>query len=84
MLLAVALMVPAGPGRAEVNQQNATTAWRQADQCARDAFQKFPDHTPDGNAQREAARRVCLRNHKLPEPAAAPQARGDLPSGEAR
>jgi hypothetical protein len=70
MLLGAALLVPA-VARAEINQQNANAAWRQANQCQTDARKKFPDHTPEGNAQRDAARRECLRNHKLPEPAAA-------------
>jgi hypothetical protein len=71
MLVAAALTVPAAVVRADVNQQSAGAAWRQADQCAREAMKKFPDHTPAGNAKRDAARRACLRDHKLPEPAAA-------------
>ncbi len=71
MLIAAALLAPAAIARADVNQQNANAAWRQADQCLHDALKKFPDHTPEGNAQRETARRECLRNHKLPEPTAA-------------
>jgi hypothetical protein len=70
MLLAAALAMPVAAARADVNQQNANKAWRQADKCAQDAVKKFPDHTPEGNAQREAARRQCLRDNKLPEPAA--------------
>jgi hypothetical protein len=71
VLVAAALVMPAAAARADVNQQNANVAWRQADQCTRDALKKFPDHTPEANAQRDVARRQCLRNHKLPEPAAA-------------
>jgi hypothetical protein len=71
VLIAAALLAPAAAARADVNQQNANTAWRAADQCLHDARKKFPDHTQEANAQRETARRECLRNHKLPEPAAA-------------
>jgi len=77
LLIAAALLVPAGAARADVNQQNANAAWHEADQCLHDALKKFPDHTPQGNAQREAARRECLRNHKLPEPTAAAPAPED-------
>lgn len=57
--------------RAEINQQNATTAWRSADQCAKDAFKKFPDYTSQSNAHREAFRLECLRDHRLPAPVSA-------------
>lgn len=84
MMLLAAAMLPAGLARADIYQQDANAAWRQADLCSRDAFKKFPDHTPDANAQRETARRECLRNHKLPLPAAVPQASGERPSGDAQ
>jgi hypothetical protein len=50
-------------------QTQATQAWRSADQCAKDAFKKYPDYTEAAKSQREAMRRECLRNHDLPEPA---------------
>jgi hypothetical protein len=79
MLVAAALAPPLGGARAKMTQQQSNAAWKQATRCAQDAFKKFPDYTPAANAQRETARRECLRNHKLPAPAPAPQA-----SGEAR
>jgi hypothetical protein len=82
IMLAAVMLLPGGLARAEINQQQANTAWRQADSCARDSFKKFPDHTPQGNAQRETARRECLRNHKLPAPAGVPQVSDAPPSGE--
>jgi hypothetical protein len=84
MMLAAAVLLPGGVAHADVNVRNANTAWEQADLCARDAFKKFPDHTPQGNAERETARRECLRNHKLPAPAGVPQVSGAPASGEAQ
>lgn len=66
---------------ADMNQKNSSAAWRQADRCAHEAFEKFPDYTPNSNAKREAARLACLRNNRLPEPgsaAAPPASRGKL------
>ena len=83
MLLLAAMMLPPAAVRADVYQQDADAAWRQADLCAHDAFKKFPDHTPDGNARRETSRRQCLRNHKLPVPAT-PQPSGAPPNGNAQ
>ena len=71
MLMAALLLLPAWLSRADVHQQDANAAWHQADQCARDAAKKFPDHTREANVEREAARIQCLRNHKLPAPTAA-------------
>lgn len=84
MMLAAVLLLPGGIARAEVNQQNASAAWRQADLCTRAAFKKFPDHTPQGNAERETARRECLRNHKLPAPDGVPQVSDAPASGDAQ
>jgi len=36
------------------------------DLCAQQAAKQFQDHTPDGNAKREAARLECLRRNHLP------------------
>ncbi len=75
-VLVIAFAALSLPARADMNQTNAGAAWRQADRCAQEALQKYPDYTPDSNAKREAARRACLRNHHLPAPssAAAPPA----------
>ena len=72
LLLATAIialgLVPAAPhrARADAQQQQSFSAWRQMQDCAREAIKKFPDHTPQGNAQREAAREDCLRQRHLP------------------
>ena len=70
-LALAAVLLPASLAQADVNEEHANTAWRSADQCAKDAFAKFPDYTTASNAKREVLRRECLRNHRLPDPAAA-------------
>jgi hypothetical protein len=47
-------------------QQQAEMVWHQMRTCAQQAALKFRDHTPDGNAHREAARLDCLRRNHLP------------------
>jgi hypothetical protein len=71
-----ALLAPAAPhlARADAAQQQNFAAWSQMSNCARQAAVKFPDHTPQGNAQREAARQECLRRNHLPVTAAPPPA----------
>jgi hypothetical protein len=71
LLLAAALLLPGGLARADQNQMDANTVWKQASLCVQDSFKKYPDYTPDSNAKRDAARRACLRNHKLPVTGAA-------------
>ena len=68
--LAVAILAPA-VARADPIQRDSCAAWKQADTCTHEAFRKFPDYTPKGNAEREAARLACLRNHRLPTPGSA-------------
>jgi len=65
--LAAAIVSALVPARADQVQRSASAAWKQGDRCAQDAFKKFPDYTPEANAKREAARRACLRNHRLPD-----------------
>jgi hypothetical protein len=73
LLLPVAalLLLPCGLARADQNQIDANATWKQANLCAKDAFKKFPDYTAESNAKRDAARRECLRDHKLPDTGAA-------------
>ncbi|MDE2230118.1 MAG: hypothetical protein KGL11_13905 [Alphaproteobacteria bacterium] len=54
------------PALADQPSENAK--WAAADRCARDAFQKFPDYTPESNAARENYRRACMRANNLPTP----------------
>jgi hypothetical protein len=65
---ALALLVAATPrpARADAQQQQSFGAWHLMADCARLAAKKFPDHTPEGNAKREAERQNCLRLHHLP------------------
>jgi hypothetical protein len=60
--------------RADAQQQQSFAVWRAMGDCARAAAKQFPDHTPEGNAKREAAREECLRQRHLPATAAPPQA----------
>jgi hypothetical protein len=73
-LALTALLLPAAPrlARADAAQQQNFAAWHLMADCARQAALKFPDHTPQGNAQREHARLVCLRVHHLPVTPAPP------------
>jgi hypothetical protein len=47
-------------------QKQSALAWREMGLCAQQAATQFPDHTPEGNAKREAARLDCLRRNHLP------------------
>jgi hypothetical protein len=67
-MLAAALALTAAPrlARADAQQQQSFTVWNQMADCARVAAKQFPDHTPEGNAKREAYRQNCLRQRHLP------------------
>ncbi len=60
------LTAPARPARADSQQTQNFSIWHQMDDCMKQATKRFPDHTPDSNAKREAARQACLREHRLP------------------
>ena len=75
LLAALALAVPR-PARADASQTQSFRIWSQMNACARLAAQKFPDHTPEGNAQREAYRQNCLRERHLPVVAVPPPQAG--------
>jgi hypothetical protein len=70
--LGLAIIPP--PARAQLpwdqfglsTHQQAALVWRYMDLCAQQAAKQFQDHTPDGNAKREAARLECLRRNHLP------------------
>ncbi|HZL60226.1 MAG TPA: hypothetical protein VFC38_11075 [Stellaceae bacterium] len=63
-VLSLAIAAPAFASGAE--QRDSDVKWHAASDCARKAFLKFPDYTPQGNAQRENYRRACLRSNGLP------------------
>lgn len=44
---------------ASIREQESVAVWKKQDECARSAFLKFPDYTPQGNADREKAVRDC-------------------------
>ena len=70
--LASALSAAPHLARADAAQQQSFTTWNQMADCARAAAKQYPDHTPEGNAKREAARQNCLRQRHLPVTAAPP------------
>jgi len=47
-------------------QQRVAYMWREMRECALLSAKQFPDHTPEGNAKREAMRLECLRANRLP------------------
>ncbi|HXR86689.1 MAG TPA: hypothetical protein VN728_06955 [Stellaceae bacterium] len=73
-LWAAAVLLAAAPhlARAQSAQQQSFRAWDQMTACAQLAAQKYPDHTPEANAQREAYRQNCLRQRHLPVTGAPP------------
>jgi hypothetical protein len=73
-VLGCALALAPHRARADAQQQQNFAIWHQMDDCAKQAFKQYPDHTPEGNAKREAARQACLREHRLPvqQPVAPP------------
>lgn len=50
----------------DVRQQQSQSAWRKEDQCARDAFAKFPDYTRESNAARDRLMRDCEIRSGIP------------------
>lgn len=75
LIAVAALALGTGPrlARADIQQQQSFTVWNQMNDCARLAAKQFPDHTPEGNAKREAYRQNCLRMRHLPVTGAPPQ-----------
>ena len=71
-LSTLALVAAPRLARADAQQTQSFAAWRLMQKCAVQAQKKFPDYTPEGNAQREAARQECLRANRLPPSAAPP------------
>jgi hypothetical protein len=48
-------------------QKQSETAWKTMDDCKRQAWRQNPDYTPEGNAKRDEAMRLCLQaNHAPP------------------
>jgi len=75
-IIAAAVVLAAAPrlARADAQQLQSFHVWNQMADCARLAAKQYPDHTPDGNVKREAARQNCLRQRHLPVIPASPQA----------
>ena len=54
------------PAQAQDRGASSAHRWEAMDNCNKDAFAHFPDYTVDGEAQREAYVRKCLRDQHLP------------------
>lgn len=61
-----AILALAGPSLADQNWKSSSQLWGRQDRCAREAFRKFPDYTPEANAQREREFQQCLAASNLP------------------
>jgi hypothetical protein len=63
------LTIAAGVGvdtarAASVREKQSYAVWQTQDACAHAAFLKFPDYTPESNANRDRAARECeVKNH---------------------
>jgi len=65
-MLAIATAGVASPARAQDRGASSARRWQAMDNCNKDAFAHFPDYTVEGEAQREAFVRKCLRDQRLP------------------
>jgi hypothetical protein len=74
LLMGTAVLLAAAPRlvRADAQQQQSFRVWSQMADCARLASKQYPDHTPEANVKREAARQNCLRQRHLPVIPASP------------
>ncbi len=70
--LALAGAATSRPARADTQQNQSFAAWKVMQDCSKQTNKQFPDHTPEGNAKREASYRECLRVHRLPVPVTDP------------
>jgi hypothetical protein len=66
-LLVVGIFGAVSARAGSVREQQAQAAWHKQDECAREAFVKFPDFVPESNARRAEATRQCERDNHLPE-----------------
>ena len=66
VLIAAIALAAVGARADSVRQQQSVETWHRQNLCAREAFQRFPDYTPEGNAARDKAIRACEARHHLP------------------
>jgi hypothetical protein len=64
LLAVITLIAPARA--ASGNALESQRQWSAMDKCAKDAAQKFPDHTAEALAQRDAYIRKCQRDSRVP------------------
>lgn len=80
LALLLAVLIPGGAwAQTDTTQGTVKTikVWRAQDACAKKAFKQFPDYTPESNAKREEARRLCLATGNLPPRNGAPAPGGE-------
>jgi hypothetical protein len=66
-ILAIVAAIGVDAARAgSIREQQSDAVWRKQDECARTALLKFPDHTPESNADRDRATRDCERKNHVP------------------
>ncbi len=46
--------------------RQSETVWKGMDNCKRQAWKQHPDYTPDSNAKREEAMKLCLQANSAP------------------
>jgi hypothetical protein len=66
MLLAVGILAGSASAALLSDPKASQTAWHQMDNCKRQAARQYPDHSPQGLAQRDRAAQRCLDNARLP------------------
>lgn len=67
-LAALAVVLPLVPAAhaASANGVVAQRQWALMDKCAKEAIQKFPDHTADDLAKRDKFIHICQRDRSVP------------------
>jgi len=67
-LAALAVVLPLAPAAhaASASGVTAQREWSRMDKCAKQAIQKFPDHTAEDLAKRDEFIRICQRDQRVP------------------
>ncbi len=64
--LVLAVGIAAAAQATSVREKQSSAVWRKQDDCAHAAFLKFPDYTPESNANRDRATRACEDENHVP------------------
>ncbi len=72
LIAVAAACIAATPGHGQFAGQSrlkqSQYVWKLMDACRRNAFKRFPDYTPQSNAQRKRAEQQCMEANNLPYP----------------